>query len=110
MRLPWRLAPAPSWGSTVSDARLHLFDSPHLVLFPAAAITCAALGFNFLGDGLRDQLDPRTHLENGVVEDRDARIALARGVGYVAAFLASKILRLCSLRARAIAPDATWAA
>lgn len=58
-------APAPSWGSMINDARLHLFDSPHLVLFPAAAVAGAVLGFNFLGDALRDQLDPRTRLELG---------------------------------------------
>jgi peptide/nickel transport system permease protein len=57
--------PAPSWGSMLNDARLHLFDSPHLVLFPAAAVAGAVLGFNFLGDALRDQLDPRTRLELG---------------------------------------------
>lgn len=59
-------APAPSWGSMLNDARLHLFDSPHLVLFPAAAVAAAVLGFNFLGDALRDQLDPRTRLEIGL--------------------------------------------
>ena len=59
-------APAPSWGSMLNDARLHLFDSPHLVLFPAMAIAGAVLGFNFLGDALRDQLDPRTRLELGL--------------------------------------------
>jgi len=59
-------APAPSWGSMLNDARAHLFDSPHLVLFPAAAIAGAVLGFNFLGDALRDQLDPRTRLEMGL--------------------------------------------
>ena len=59
-------APAPSWGSMLNDARLHLFDSPHMVLFPAAAVACAVLGFNFLGDALRDQLDPRTRLELGL--------------------------------------------
>jgi peptide/nickel transport system permease protein len=59
-------APAPSWGSMLNDARLHLFDSPHLVLIPAAAIAAAVLGFNFLGDALRDQLDPRTRLELGI--------------------------------------------
>jgi peptide/nickel transport system permease protein len=56
-------APAPSWGAMLNDARLHLFDSPHLVLFPAAAVAGAVLGFNFLGDALRDQLDPRTRIE-----------------------------------------------
>jgi peptide/nickel transport system permease protein len=59
-------APAQSWGSMLNDARLHLFDSPHLVLFPALAIAGAVLGFNFLGDALRDQLDPRTRLEMGL--------------------------------------------
>jgi peptide/nickel transport system permease protein len=59
-------APASSWGTMLNDARLHLFDSPHLVLFPAAAVAGAVLGFNFLGDALRDQLDPRTRLEMGL--------------------------------------------
>jgi peptide/nickel transport system permease protein len=59
-------APAPSWGSMLNDARLHLFDSPHLVFFPGMAIAGAVLGFNFLGDALRDQLDPRTRLELGI--------------------------------------------
>ncbi len=59
-------APAPSWGGMLNDARSHLFDSPHLVLFPAAAIAGAVLGLNFLGDALRDQLDPRTRLEMGL--------------------------------------------
>lgn len=59
-------APAPSWGAMLNDARLHLFDSPHLVLFPAAAVAGAVLGLNFLGDALRDQLDPRTRLELGL--------------------------------------------
>jgi len=59
-------SPAPSWGAMLNDARLHLFDSPHLVLFPALAVAGAVLGFNFLGDALRDQLDPRTRLEMGL--------------------------------------------
>lgn len=59
-------APAPSWGAMLNDARLHLFDSPHLVLFPAMAVAGAVLGFNFLGDALRDELDPRTRLELGL--------------------------------------------
>jgi len=58
--------PAPSWGAMLNDARLHLFDSPHLILFPAFAIAGAVLGFNFLGDALRDELDPRTRLEMGL--------------------------------------------
>jgi len=59
-------APAPSWGAMLNDARSHLFDSPHLVLFPAMAVAGAVLGFNFIGDALRDQLDPRTRLEMGL--------------------------------------------
>ncbi len=59
-------APAPSWGAMLNDARSHLFDSPHLVLFPALAMAGAVLGFNFLGDALRDELDPRTRLELGL--------------------------------------------
>jgi peptide/nickel transport system permease protein len=59
-------SPSPSWGAMLNDARLHLFDSPHLVLFPAIAVAGAVLGFNFLGDALRDQLDPRTRLEMGL--------------------------------------------
>ena len=59
-------APAPSWGSMLNDARSHLFDAPHLVLFPAAAVAGAVLGFNLIGDALRDHLDPRTRLEMGL--------------------------------------------
>jgi len=53
------LAPMPSWGAMLNDARGHLFDSPHLVLFPALAIMTAVLAFNHLGDALRDWMDPR---------------------------------------------------
>jgi peptide/nickel transport system permease protein len=53
------LAPMPSWGAMLNDARAHLFDAPHLVLFPALAVAAAVLAFNLLGDALRDYLDPR---------------------------------------------------
>jgi peptide/nickel transport system permease protein len=58
--------PTASWGTMLNDARSHLFDSPHLVLFPAAAIMLAVLSFNFIGDGLRDYLDPRARIEVGL--------------------------------------------
>src|SRR5664279_3022385 len=58
--------PAASWGSMLNDGRAHLFDSPHLVLFPAAAVMLAVLSFNFIGDGLRDYLDPRSRIEVGL--------------------------------------------
>jgi peptide/nickel transport system permease protein len=48
--------PAPSWGSMLSDGRSHLFDAPHLVLFPALAVMAAVLVFNFVGEGLRERL------------------------------------------------------
>jgi peptide/nickel transport system permease protein len=53
------LAPIPSWGAMLNDARSHLFDAPHLVIFPALAVMTAVLAFNLLGDALRDWLDPR---------------------------------------------------
>ena len=53
------LAPMPSWGAMLNDARSHLFDAPHLVLFPALAVMTAVLAFNLLGDALRDWMDPR---------------------------------------------------
>jgi peptide/nickel transport system permease protein len=58
--------PTASWGAMLNDARSHLFDSPHLVLFPAAAVMLAVLSFNFIGDGLRDYLDPRSRIEVGL--------------------------------------------
>jgi len=53
------LAPMPSWGAMLNDARSHLFDAPHLVIFPALAVMLAVLAFNLLGDALRDWMDPR---------------------------------------------------
>lgn len=51
--------PTPSWGTMLDAGRSHLFDAPHLTLFPGLAIALLVLGFNFLGDGLRDRIDPR---------------------------------------------------
>ncbi len=58
--------PTPSWGAMLNDGRSHLFDSPHVVLFPAAAVMLAVLAFNFVGDALRDQLDPRSRIQAGL--------------------------------------------
>jgi len=58
--------PAASWGSMLNDARSHLFDSPHLVFFPAMAVMLCVLSFNFIGDALRDFMDPRTRLSAGL--------------------------------------------
>jgi len=52
--------PTPSWGTMLNYGRGHLLDAPHLTVFPGIAIAILVLGFNFLGDGLRDALDPAT--------------------------------------------------
>jgi peptide/nickel transport system permease protein len=59
-------APAASWGSMLNEARSHLFDAPFMVVFPALAVMLAVLSFNFIGDALRDYLDPRTRLSAGL--------------------------------------------
>jgi peptide/nickel transport system permease protein len=51
--------PTPSWGTMLDAGRSHLFDAPHLTIFPGLAIATLVLGFNFLGDGLRDRVDPK---------------------------------------------------
>jgi peptide/nickel transport system permease protein len=43
----------------LNDARGHLFDAPHMLVFPALAVMTAVLSFNLLGDAWRDWLDPR---------------------------------------------------
>ncbi|HXW03813.1 MAG TPA: ABC transporter permease [Vicinamibacterales bacterium] len=51
--------PMPSWGTMLDAGRSHLFDAPHLTIFPGLSIAILVLGFNFLGDGLRDRVDPK---------------------------------------------------
>lgn len=51
--------PTPTWGRMLRDAQTYLFSDPVLALWPGLAIGLAVLGFNLLGDGLRDVLDPR---------------------------------------------------
>jgi len=51
--------PAPEWGQMLSESINHVFTAPHMVFFPGFAIMLTVLGFNLLGDGLRDALDPR---------------------------------------------------
>jgi peptide/nickel transport system permease protein len=58
--------PTASWGSMLNDARSHLFDSPHLVFFPAMAVMLCVLSFNFIGDALRVWMDPRTRMSAGL--------------------------------------------
>ena len=51
--------PTPEWGSMLGSERNQVFSAPHLVFFPGIAIMITVLGFNLLGDGMRDALDPR---------------------------------------------------
>jgi len=51
--------PSPSLGGMLSEGLSHLIDAPHLTIFPGLMISLLVLAFNFLGDGLRDLLDPR---------------------------------------------------
>jgi len=52
-------APTPSWGSMISDGALAIRTYPHQAILPALALSITMFAFNFLGDGLRDALDPR---------------------------------------------------
>ena len=58
--------PTASWGTMLNDGRGYLFNAPHLVIFPAVAVMLAVLSFNFIGDALRDYLDPRSRIEAGL--------------------------------------------
>ncbi|MBL8583680.1 MAG: ABC transporter permease [Rhizobiaceae bacterium] len=52
--------PAPSWGRMLSDAQTFLSQAPWMAIAPGVAVAVTVLGFNLLGDGLRDKFDPRT--------------------------------------------------
>jgi peptide/nickel transport system permease protein len=54
--------PTPEWGSMLGEGRGSVFTAPHIVVFPGLAIMLNVLGFNLLGDGLRDALDPRLRM------------------------------------------------
>ena len=58
--------PTPSWGTMLNGGRAHLLDAPHLTVFPGLAIALLVLGFNFVGDGLRDLTDPRRTSRFGI--------------------------------------------
>jgi ABC-type dipeptide/oligopeptide/nickel transport system permease subunit len=50
--------PTPEWGAMLAAERARIFTAPHLMIFPGLAIMITVLGFNLIGDGLRDALDP----------------------------------------------------
>ena len=62
--------PTPSWGTMLSYGRVHVLDAPHLTIFPGLAIAALVLGFNFLGDGLRDVLDPSSQQDGARNSDQ----------------------------------------
>jgi peptide/nickel transport system permease protein len=51
--------PTPSWGAMLNDARSYLNVAPHLLIFPGLAVMLTVMAFNFVGDGLREWLDPK---------------------------------------------------
>jgi len=51
--------PTPSWGMMISEGYKAIRSYPHLALYPGIALAITMMAFNFLGDGLRDALDPR---------------------------------------------------
>jgi peptide/nickel transport system permease protein len=51
--------PTPEWGAMLSGARSYIRDYPYMTVFPGMAIMLTVLSLNFLGDGLRDALDPK---------------------------------------------------
>ena len=53
--------PTPSWGIMIQEGYQALRSYPHVLFGPAAALALTVLAFNFLGDGLRDAFDPRSH-------------------------------------------------
>ena len=57
--------PRPEWGLMLGEEKNSIFSAPHLVIFPGIAIMLTVLGFNLLGDGLRDALDPRLTRSRG---------------------------------------------
>ena len=70
--------PDPSWGRDLSDARRYMSDAPWLLIGPILAIMMCVLSINFIGDGLRDSLDPRTWRARTAKKDQ---VIAPEGVG-----------------------------
>ena len=51
--------PLPSWGNMLQNAQIYIWSAPSLAVYPGAMILLTVLAYNFVGDGLRDALDPR---------------------------------------------------
>jgi peptide/nickel transport system permease protein len=61
-------APEPSWGAMLLGAQPYFRSAPWVAIFPGLAITVTVLGFNLLGDGLRDAIDPKLRGEARIVQ------------------------------------------
>ncbi|MGA1867501.1 MAG: nickel transporter permease [bacterium] len=59
--------PMPSWGAMLNDGRQFLLTAPHLTTYPGIAIMLTVLGLNFLGDGIRDLLDPKGEYGRSII-------------------------------------------
>jgi peptide/nickel transport system permease protein len=59
--------PTPEWGAMLNEGRVYFLSDPHVVLVPGIAISLAVLGFNLLGDGIRDALDPKIQPVRGLL-------------------------------------------
>jgi ABC-type dipeptide/oligopeptide/nickel transport system permease subunit len=57
--------PTPEWGGMLSDGRSYLLTAPQLMIYPGVAISLAVVGFNLVGEGLRDRLDPHQAVRPG---------------------------------------------
>jgi ABC-type dipeptide/oligopeptide/nickel transport system permease subunit len=66
--------PTPEWGGMLNEGRVYFLSNPHVVLVPGLAISLSVLGFNLLGDAVRDALDPRLALAPGRGWGRGARL------------------------------------
>ena len=51
--------PTPEWGSMLNEGKIYIRSAPYIMIFPGIAIMLTVLAFNYLGDELRDLLDPR---------------------------------------------------
>jgi peptide/nickel transport system permease protein len=57
--------PTATWGGILSDGRAFILRYPHIAIFPGIMIVVTVLAFNFIGDGLRDALDPHQKIGRG---------------------------------------------
>lgn len=58
--------PTPSWGSMLNEGRQFMMQAPHMTIFPGLAIMLVVMAINFLGDGLRDAIDPKAHYRHAL--------------------------------------------